>query len=206
MSSGASTDDQGLRPWQFFLLAGMLSATAIVLVAGGQSVAALIVLSFTVVAASLAALGAFRALAPLVDRRHAEPPPLIVGRTRASLEREKTLALRAIKDLEFDYATKKIAKSDYEEMSARLRARALRLMKQLDEGGGYRTAIEQELERKLAEMNVLPSAATPQPSGEAAAERRHAGEPAHGLRCTCGTINDGDAQFCKRCGARLVAA
>lgn len=205
MSSGASTDDQGLRPWQFFLLAGMLSATAIVFVAGGQPVASLIVLSLTVVAASFAALGAFRALAPLVDPRQAEPPPLIVGRTRASLEREKTLALRAIKDLEFDYATKKIAKSDYEEMSARLRARALRLMKQLDEGGGYRAAIEQELERKLTEMNVPASATTLQPSGETA-EQRHTGEPVLGLRCACGTINDGDARFCKRCGAQLVAA
>ena len=59
-------DDPGLRPWQFFLLAGMLAATAGVIVATGQSAASIIILSLTVVSTSLVALGVYRSLSPLV--------------------------------------------------------------------------------------------------------------------------------------------
>ena len=70
----------------------------------------------------------------------------IGGRTRIALEREKTLVLRSIKELEFDFAMGKIAKADFDEMSGRLRARALGLMRQLDAGGGYREQIAEEVE------------------------------------------------------------
>src|SRR5688572_29358718 len=129
----AADADPGLRPWQFFVLAGMLSATAVVIVATGQSPAAIILLSLTVLSASLVALGTYRALSPLATRDAIEAPPMLGGRTRAALEREKTLVLRSIKDLEFDFAMKKMSQSDYEELSARLRARAVGLMRQLDE-------------------------------------------------------------------------
>jgi hypothetical protein len=184
MSSATSTDDQGLRPWQFFLLAGMLAATGVVLVAAGQSPASIIVLSLTVVSASFVALGAYRSLAPLVVPEIGEAPPLIVGHTRAALEREKTLVLRAIKDLEFDYAMKKVAPHDFEEMGARLRARALGLMHQLDTGGGYKDAIEREIAERLGREVAPVSPAA----------------------CSCGTVNEHDARFCKNCGKPLAAA
>ena len=127
----------------------MLSATAVVLVSTGQSPASIVVLSLTVVAASFVALGVYRSLAPLVVPGAAEAPPLIVGQTRTALEREKTLVLRSIKDLEFDFAMKKIAKPDFDEMSTRLRARAIGLMRQLETSGGYRETIEAELRGRL---------------------------------------------------------
>ena len=74
----------------------------------------------------------------------------IGGRTRVALEREKTLVLRSIKELEFDFAMGKIAKADFDEMSGRLRARALGLMRQLDAGGGYREQIAKEVADRLA--------------------------------------------------------
>jgi hypothetical protein len=204
MSSAISTDDRGtksnaiqaegdpgLRPWQFFLLAGMLAATGVVLVSAGQSPASIVVLSLTVVSASFVAMGAYRALAPLVVPEAAEAPQLIVGYTRAALEREKTLVLRAIKDLEFDHAMKKVGKRDYDEMSARLRARAMGLMRQLETGGGYRDAIERELAARL-------------PSASAQATHVAESTPAP-IRCACGTVNDHDARFCKSCGAHLSA-
>lgn len=201
MNSAISTEDAGLRPWQFFLLAGMLAATGVVLVAAGQSPASIVILSLTVVSASFVALGAYRSLAPLVVPEIAEAPQLIVGHTRAALEREKTLVLRAIKDLEFDYAMKKVAKRDFEEMSTRLRARALGLMRQLDSGGGYRDSIERELAERLGRTDAPPTevaASTPQPGAAVAATERSL--------CTCGTANDQDARFCKNCGAHLQAA
>jgi hypothetical protein len=180
---GPHAADPGLRPWQFFLLAGMLAATGVVLVVGGQSPASIIVLSITVVAASLVALGAYRAFAPLVVPELTEAPTLIVGRTRAALEREKTLVLRSIKELEFDFAMKKIAKADFDEMSTRLRARAIGLMRQLDESVGYRGEIEREINNRLGATGATGATGA----------------------CQCGTVNDADAKFCKNCGSKLAA-
>lgn len=173
-----------LQPWQFFLLGGMLAATATVIVATGQSPANIIILSLTVVSVSFVGLGAYRMLLPLVSKE-IEAPPTIAGRTRVALEREKTLVLRSIKELEFDFAMGKVAKADYDEMSARLRARASRLIRQLDAGGGYREQIDREIEQRLSR-----SEGDEAPARAAACER-------------CGTLNDADAKFCKNCGTKL---
>lgn len=191
------SSNTSLRPGQFFLLAGMLSATAVVVLATGQSPAAIITLSLTVVAASLVALGVYRALAPLVTAERIEEGTSGVGRKRAALEREKTLVMRSIKELEFDFAMGKIAQSDYDEMIGRLRSRAIGLMRQLDAGAGYRGAIEEELKSRLA----VRTRGGPKP--EAGAE----GEPPPAIAsCKCGVVNDADARFCKNCGTKLIPA
>ena len=163
----------------------MLAATATVIVATGQSPANIIILSLTVVSVSFVGLGAYRMLAPLVSPE-VLAPTTIGGRTRAAMEREKTLVLRSIKELEFDYAMGKVAKADFDEMSARLRARAVGLIKQLDAGGGYKEQIAKEIEQRLA-------------TAPAAVEiTRQPGECSE-----CDTRNDADAKFCKNCGAKL---
>ena len=184
----SAKEEPFLQPWQFFLLGGMLAATATVIVATGQSPANIIILSLTVVSVSFVGLGAYRALSPLVSDQP-DVPVTIAGRTRVALEREKTLVLRSIKELEFDFAMGKIAKADFDEMSSRLRARALGLMRQLDAGGGYRDQIAKEVAERLGSA---PAAA------EAAAVAAAAG-----LCAQCGTQNDSDAKFCKNCGAKL---
>jgi len=185
-----------IQPWQFFLLGGMLAATAAVIVATGQAPANIIVLSVTVVSVSFVGLGAYRVLAPLVSNQPDEPMT-IGGRTRIALEREKALVLRSLKELEFDYAMGKMAKVDFEEMSARLRARALGLMRQLDAGGGYREQIAKEVQQRLDSLE-----------GDGFSRRQHAEvttAKAVALQsaCACGTENDPDAKFCKNCGAKL---
>ena len=197
-----AVEDPGLRPWQFFVLAGMLSATAVVIVATGQSPAAIIVLSLTVLAASLVALATYRALVPLAKPEAIEPPQLLGGRTRAALDREKTLVLRSIKDLEFDFAMKKMSQADYDEMSARLRARAVGLMRQLDAGTGYRTSIEEELGKRLGKRGI---AAAPEPIAVADRDEAAPEVPALVQCVTCGQDNDTDARFCKQCGSKLTA-
>jgi hypothetical protein len=198
----AAETDPGLRPWQFFVLAGMLSATAVVIVATGQSPAAIILLSLTVLSASLVALGTYRALSPLATRDAIEAPQMLGGRTRAALEREKTLVLRSIKDLEFDFAMKKVSQSDYEEMSARLRARAVGLMRQLDEGSGYRALIEAEFAKRLGRRGLPPAGS----SAPATVERETPVDEVVTTACAaCGQTNDTDARFCKHCGARVTA-
>lgn len=201
-SPAVAVDDPGLRPWQFFVLAGMLSATAVVIVATGQSPAAIIVLSLTVLSASLVALGAYRALVPLAKPEAIEAPQMLGGRTRAALEREKALVLRSIKDLEFDFAMRKMSQNDYDEMSHRLRARAMGLMRQLDAGAGYRTSIEAELDKRLGR----PGSASPQEPAVATSDAGTAPDAPAAAYCgTCGQNNDADARFCKQCGAKLTA-
>lgn len=174
-----------LQPWQFFLLGGMLAATATVIVATGQSPANIIILSVTVVSVSFVGLGAYRILSPLVSDQ-SEAPLTIGGRTRVAMEREKAMVLRSIKELEFDHAMGKIAKPDFDEMSGRLRNRALGLMRQLDAGGGYKEQIAREVATRLAQS----TGATGAPG-------------ATGACAQCGTMNDVDAKFCKNCGAKL---
>jgi hypothetical protein len=201
MSSETSID-HGLPPWQFFLLCGMLGATAVVIVATGQSIANILILSATIVAASFVGLGAYRMLAPLVSPTVASAPVVAGGRTRAALEREKTLALRAIKELEFDFAMKKIAQADYDEMSGRLRRRAMGLMQQLDATSGYRDQIEKELASLVTTPAAAPRTQNLEPRTNPEPRTQNP-EPDVQSCPSCGTANDADARFCKQCGTSL---
>jgi hypothetical protein len=181
----SAKEEPFLQPWQFFLLGGMLAATATVIVATGQSPANIIILSLTVVSVSFVGLGAYRILLPLVSEQPIVPMT-IGGRTRVALEREKALVLRSLKELEFDFAMGKMSKADFDEMSGRLRGRAFGLMKQLDAGGGYKEQIAKEVAERLSKNVPVP--APPEATGVCGA---------------CETQNDPDAKFCKNCGAKL---
>jgi hypothetical protein len=192
MSSATSTNnprpaekDQGLQPWQFFVLGALGCATAVTFIARGQGVSSVVLLGILMGTAALVGLGALRALRPLVSADD-DRTQMIGQRTRAALEREKMLALRSIKELEFDRAMGKLSDADWQEMSGRLRARAARLMRQLDAGAGYRERIERDLAKRLEK--------TPDVQPKASAER---------VCAACETANDADARFCKACGQAI---
>ena len=184
MNSETSTEqqDHGLQAWQFFVLAGLLCATVATFLARGQSIASIILVTVLMAATTIVGIAVLRTVRPLVfgdeDRTQ-----MVGQRTRVALEREKALVLRSIKELEFDKAMGKLSESDWQEMSGRLRARATRLMRQLDAGGGYRARVEADLVKRL---------------GEAPAEVA----PAR-FCSSCGAERDSDAKFCKQCGAKL---
>jgi len=186
MSSETSTEqsDQGLQAWMFFVLAGLLCATVATFMARGQSVAAIILVTVLMAATTIVGLAVLRTVRPLVfgdeDRTQ-----MVGQRTRVALEREKLLVLRTIKELEFDKAMGKLSESDFQEMSGRLRARATRLMRQLDAGGGYREQVEQDLVKRLGEDTTQAPA------------------PAARFCASCGSSRDLDAKFCKNCGSKL---
>lgn len=186
VEAGFSRPDNGFQPWHFFVLASILLATVAVVLTRRSSPEHLILLSFTIASAGAVAAALYRTALPLMFRN----PPIgdgpLTERRRAALERDKMLTLRAIKDLEFDRAMGKLSQKDFDEMSARLRQRALALMKQLDQDGVYRAVIERELEQRL-KGRLKPAFA-------------------RDAACGCGTINDADAVFCKKCGVRLRAS
>jgi hypothetical protein len=185
----ATAADPGLQPWQFFVLAALGCATAVTFIARGRGPAAIILLSILMATAAFVGFAALRMLRPLVSPDD-DRTVMIGHRTRVALEREKTLALRSIKELEFDKAMGRVSDDDFKEMSSRLRVRAARLIKQLDAGVGYRQQIESELQKRLGEADARPAPAKP----VAAADR---------ACVSCDTVNDADAKFCKSCGAKL---
>ncbi len=183
MSSEISTSQAGFRPWHFFVLASLLAATAAVLMSARPTPEHLVLISLTLGAAGLVGAAFHRTLLPLVSSNAELRGEPLGHRSRAALERDKALTLRAIKELEFDRAMGKVADQDFNEMIGRLRARAISTMKQLDEGGSYRDIIEREVSKRVGAAPAIADFACPR----------------------CKTVNDPDAKFCKSCGAKLEA-
>ena len=113
---------------------------------------------------------------------------MIGDRTRAALEREKMLALRTLKELEFDRSMRKISEEDFQrDVGAPARARDAhhpaagrgRRIPREDRGGSREAPGRERLDQ-------TPSRA-PQATTCAA----------------CQTVNDADAKFCKSCGTKL---
>ena len=191
MSSETSIKESvpSLPSWQLFALAGLVGATIVVFVSRGQSAIAIVLLSLVVFAAAAVGAAAMRTLVPFVRGHEGLAVPVVAGRARAAIDREKTLVLRSIKELEFDHAMGKVSDQDFADMGMRLRTRAAGLLRQLDAGAAYSTQIEQELARRLAESGVT--------AGAARADRF----------CTqCGTATPPGARFCGQCGHRLESA
>ena len=133
----------------------------------------------------------FRAARALVkDAPVVEAGVVATGKRRKELEREKAALLKALKELEFDHQMGKVSDKDFADISATYRGRAIRVMRQLDDAGrDYESMIAAEIAKR-----VQAPAAESAPVAAIASDR-----------CAkCGTKNDSDAEFCKKCGAKLV--
>jgi len=209
-SEGPDGGDTTFRPWHFFVLASLIAATVAVVLSRRATPEHLVFISLAIGAVGIAAAAFYRMLAPLTVPDTGAFAAQLSDRARAALEREKALALRSLKELEFDRAMGKLSDRDFEEMSARLRARALALMRQLDEGeSGYRGVIERELQARLAGRSA--SARVPRPgtvAAEGPSDQSDSSDEVQPARAcpACGTVNDEDAAFCKRCGRRVADA
>jgi|SRR6187455_1952580 len=221
MSSETSTDPSpssrgGFDAWQLFTLAGLIGAAIVAFRAGAQPSSARIFLILIIFAAAAIGMAALRTLGPLTGVLSRESRMTLGERTRAVLEREKMLALRTIKELEFDRAMGKMSDRDYHEMAARLRARAGRILRQLDASPelGYRAVIEEEIARRIGStpqaqdagaVTFAPGASVPKEAPADEEPDQPGVSPT--LACAaCDLRNDIDARFCKGCGARLEAA
>lgn len=198
--SQSAVSDQGFRPWHFFVLASLGASTVAVMLSRQSAPEHLILISLTIGAAGFAAAAVYRTIVPLTMHDAARLSERPSERARAALEREKTLVLRSIKELEFDRAMGKVSAKDFDEMAGRLRARAMTLMKLIDAGGtGYREAIERELNDRMHKHTRRAGASDPAESVVAPTK-----DAAPRSCASCETVNDPDARFCKGCGTSLV--
>lgn len=113
-------------------------------------------------------------------------------------EEQKRAVLRALKDLEFERSVGKISEEDFRELTQKYRAQAKRLIQQLDaDKAPQREKALELLEARLARRVARDPEATEQRSEVVASQ----GEASPLLACAqCGTMNDPDAVYCKKCG------
>jgi hypothetical protein len=189
----------------------LVFATVAVFIIRGTSAENLIFVCLGIFGAGIVGLAVLNTLRPLVTGETREPE-MVGTSTRASIEREKNLLLRSIKELEFDHAMGKVGEADFHEMSARLRSRAVRLMQQLDSTStGYRELIERELAARLVKAGAGQADQSTGSEGRRAegegqrAEGAGQNDSAPGTCPSCATVNDDDAKFCKSCGTKLAA-
>jgi hypothetical protein len=197
-TSGASAGATAGAPWQFFLTASFVAAAVAVWISPPSSPIALLFLSLAVAAAGGCAAALHGVLRAVAGRSPAETG--VSGSVREDLEREKLLALRALKDLEFDRAMGKVSAADAAPLEARLRARAIAIMRELEGRESLRARIEEDLAKRSA-LGARPSA--PQGGAEPALADTPSAEGRKPIFCACGAANDSDANFCKGCGTRL---
>ncbi len=102
-----------------------------------------------------------------------DPPPeevaIATGRRRKELERDKQALLKALKELEFDHQMGKVSDADFADLVGNYRARAMRVMRQLDladAGADYHKLIERDLRQRMGAR-----------AGETAAEEAAAATP-----------------------------
>jgi hypothetical protein len=143
----------------------------------------------------------FRTAHALVREPEAIERARASGKRRKELEREKQALMKALKELEFDHEMGKVSDVDYQEIGGNYRARAVRVMRQLDLNAGevdYRSLVERDVKSRMAARGASKTEEPARPS----ASMRIAEKPS----CpSCSTENDRDAIFCKKCGHRFAA-
>jgi hypothetical protein len=192
------------------LACGATAVYARIAIGRMTTAAVFLVGSTAVLCAVLATL--YRAARALIEDPAADEVTVVTGRRRKELEREKALLLKALKELEFDHEMRKVSDADFREIGGQYRARAVRVLRQLDaEGGDYRALIEKEVRARRGGRDgasVSGAATSDAPSPDQSSPSSPPATAVSGSlpRCAkCGTTNDEDADFCKKCGNRLAA-
>ena len=110
------------------------------------------------------------------------------------------VALRALKEIEFDRATGKLSDADYGQLKAKYTQEALAAMR----GEGARYAVSGERESP-ARAQCPEHGPRPEKDAQFCSEcgRRLGAAPGYCARC--GTTLEDDARYCNRCGARVAA-
>ena len=117
----------------------------------------------------------------------------------------RAVALRALREIDFDRATGKLSDSDYEMLKAKYTSEALAALR----AEGERGTGSDPLGAGAAPRSPLPTCPThgPRPESDAAfcsdCGRRLASAPGYCARC--GTALERDARYCHACGTRVAA-
>ncbi len=123
----------------------------------------------------------------------------------------QAVALRALKEIEFDRATGKLSDADYDDLHAKYQAAALAALRHESAPSAVRRAPEDAPRAPLTAHGARCPVDGPRPERDAvfcsACGRRlgGGGGPAAGYCTRCGTALETDARYCSRCGSRVAA-
>jgi ribosomal protein L40E len=124
-------------------------------------------------------------------------------------EEQKRAVLRALKDLEYERSVGKISEDDFRELTQKYRGRAKDLLRQLDRDREPQRAAAEALVQKRLRREGLAEAGDDEVEADPAADESAAPTSETAQQASvcgaCGTSNDEDAVFCKRCGQRRHA-
>jgi double zinc ribbon protein len=120
----------------------------------------------------------------------------------------QTVALRALKEIEFDRATGKLSDSDYEQLKGKYTQEALVAMRgegALTPGASPGIHEPRAVARGQKTLTCPEHGARPEPDAQFCSECGKRLGSAPGYCTRCGTALEDDARYCNRCGARVAA-
>ena len=120
----------------------------------------------------------------------------------------RAVALRALKEIEFDRATGKLSDQDYDELKAKYTAEALAALRAepREPGAGNREQVLQPTPRSPFPALSCPEHGPRRESGsQFCSECGRRLDTAPGYCARCGTSLEREARYCHSCGARVAA-
>ena len=133
-------------------------------------------------------------IAPDVDDAGADPDDDLSPRA---------VALRALKEIEFDRATGKLADADYDALKHRYTEDALQALRAEEPAPPPVTAPARPV--AAASRSCPTHEARPERDAAFCSECGRRLEGAHGFCSRCGAAMESEAQFCSACGRRVAA-
>jgi len=122
----------------------------------------------------------------------------------------RAVALRALKEIEFDRATGKLSDADYDALKNQYTALAVEALRETA-GSGYRVPGAGQGRADTRHPTPDTAVACPvhgpplQPGAQFCAECGRRLSSAHGFCSRCGAALESEAHFCNACGARVAA-
>src|SRR5947208_5521715 len=122
----------------------------------------------------------------------------------------RAVALRALKEIEFDRATGKLSDADYEQLKAKYTEQALIALRgagALTPGASPGIHEPRAVARgqKTTRLTCPEHGARPEPDAVFCSECGKRLGSAPGYCARCGSVLEDDARYCNRCGARVAA-
>src|SRR5438067_7028506 len=116
----------------------------------------------------------------------------------------QTIALRGLKEIEFDKATGKLSDADYEQLKAKYTQEALVALREEQGAGSRERRVKPARPAKPAPVCPVHGA-RPEPDAVFCSDCGRRLGTALGYCARCGSALDTDARYCNSCGARVAA-
>jgi len=117
----------------------------------------------------------------------------------------QAVALRALKEIEFDRATGKLSDQDYDALKAKYTGEALAAMRVESGVRSHEPGVKPVPESRLPAPRCPEHGPRPESDAEFCSDCGRRLGTAPGYCARCGTALEGDARYCNRCGARVAA-